>query len=102
MGATARVVSASRRSNTGNCVNGLTQITISPLASTTASAACGLSPTLTRYISGGDTTPTNGEYIYRDLTGCLPVSGGGLYFSDGTLSFQVDNNGLISNVSLCI
>lgn len=63
--------------------------------------ACADTINYTVYITGGDSTPSGGEIIYTDLCGTTPLTGGGLYWSDGFLVFQVSNTGVISNLNLC-
>lgn len=68
----------------------------------TGNGACAQPSTFLRYLSGGDVTPSNGEVIYTDASpSSSPFNGGNLFYSDGSLSFQVSATGVISNIGLC-
>jgi hypothetical protein len=66
------------------------------------STACAQSTSTTRYITGPDSTPSNGDIIYKFSNGTGPIIGNGLYYSDGSLSFTVDSFGVVGNVAFCI
>lgn len=66
-----------------------------------AALACASSINNTKYLSGADTTPINGEIIYNDSCGQTTLNGGGNWYSDGTWGFQVSFSGVISNRTAC-
>lgn len=57
--------------------------------------------TATKYLTGGNSQPSNGETIYTDSCGSKKLNGGGNYYSDTVLAYQVSTVGVISNVSIC-
>ena len=76
-------------------------ITINNVGESTEIAACNATHGTNRYITGGNTTPTNGDVIYTDACATSLLVGSNNYYSDGSFSFQVDNSGVVSNVALC-
>lgn len=66
-----------------------------------AGLACGETADTTRYVTGGDEFPTNGETVYTNVEGTLKFNGGNDYFSDGDFSYQISPDGLISSRQIC-
>jgi len=63
--------------------------------------ACGEAIDVTRYLTGGDSTPTNGDVVYTDACATTVMNGGSLYYSDGSWSYQIASNGTIFNRQIC-
>jgi hypothetical protein len=77
----------------------LTAITLTA-AQTTAALACAATVNVALFTTG-TTIPQNGDVLYIDATSGLLVQGGNQFYSTGDFSFQVDNNGVISNLQTC-
>ena len=71
-------------------------------SSANSTDACNSLANVTRYISGGDSTPSNGDVIYTNSNGTDVFNGGNnFYISDDLLVFKVNSSGVISGTSLC-
>lgn len=70
-------------------------------AQSTAAAACSAAKIFTRYITGGDSTPSNSEIVYTDACATNEFIGLSNFYATSTISFQVNNSGVISNIGLC-
>ena len=85
---------------------GVTQgVSVTPFTTTNparnAASACLSLTSFTRYLTGGNSTPANGEVVYSDACGTIKLNGADDFYSDGLVSFQISSTGVISNVSLC-
>lgn len=84
----------------GVTVNSITMPTI---PSATANQACADSLDATRYITGANNIPNNGDTIYTDSCGTTVLSdGSGDFYSDGSDSFTVSSVGVVGSVTECV
>ena len=92
----------SSQSSQLNVLQGVNVTTFSQSTNGQSSAglACGES-TITFYLTGGNSTPANGEVVYTNSCGSSLKKGFDLWYSTGTLAYQINNSGVISNVENC-
>lgn len=76
--------------------------TCTTIGNATHNGACTDPDTTTRYVTGGSSTPSNGNVIYTNSCGTSVFNGGGLRFSNnGGLSFTVSSSGVVGDVDIC-
>jgi len=76
-------------------------VLMSNTGQSTQVAACGESTTITRYVTGGNTTPDNGETVYNNSCASNVFVGGNLWYTNGSVSFTINNSGVVSNSTIC-
>jgi len=80
----------------------VTAVSLNATGQASHSAACTDTPfSTTRYISGGDTTISNGETLYTNSCGTTKFNGGNNYYSNDSTSFTVDASGGVASVTPC-
>lgn len=86
--------------NYGNCITTFA-ITLGSGSASTAAIACGQTINQS-YWKNNNSSIISGHTIYTNSCGSSVLVGGAQYWSDGSLSFQVSNLGVISNVQFCL
>jgi hypothetical protein len=83
------------------CCDTIVGVSMSTVGKTSALLACDEVTTTTRYISGSNTTPDNGEIVYTDSGGTTLFDGSNKWHYVGNIVFIVSSVGVISSVGFC-
>jgi len=75
--------------------------TMTSLGKTTSLLACDEILTTTRYISGGDGIPSDGEIVYTDSNGTTIFDGLGRWYRVGNFVFTVSSLGVVNSNTFC-
>lgn len=80
----------------------VTSFSINATGQASSGQACTNTPfSTTRYLTGGNHLPTNGEIIYTNSCGTTRMNGGGDWYSNGSNAFTVSSVGVVGSLTIC-
>ncbi len=94
----------SAASSTTNITQGVTvnSVTMNLTGQTSGNNACGEVIATGRYLTGPNSTFTNGDIVYTDSCGITKFNGGGDYYADNAdFFFQISSAGAVSLLDTC-
>ena len=80
----------------------ITLFNVTKIGQASSGLACGEAATWARYKTGSAVSINNGDVFYIETCAVNLQAGGGLWYSDGTVAFNVSNSGIVSNKENCM